>query len=274
MSRVGDQHRRVQRGTHRCPHTAHPPCRARLHRRWHTHRPPHLYHTTRIGEGRRHHRHHRQTHVPPAALTVQTKFLLLSRSLQRRLAHFSRVCRPDAIRVPFSKLQVAVEEAAVSLFQSRTTPTPMGLPHSLVRQQLRLPVREGGFDLNAAGGPSYHAPPARNIDFSLTMASLMSSYLSSAARCHTAPAASPTCLRPLSQLQYTGEVLFHTPIPSATRLVSFWRQPAIDMREFYDPSLQHHPAQLHLSPTAPACTVSAAAMQGLTLTQSLSLIHI
>ena len=61
-------------------------------------------------------------------------------------------------------------------------------------------------------------------------------------------ARAPACLRPLSQLQYTGDMLFHTPIPSATRLASLWRQLAIDMREFDDPSLQHHPAQLHLSP--------------------------
>ena len=54
----------------------------------------------------------------------------------------------------------------------------MGLPHSLVRQQLRLPLREGGSDLKAAGGSSHHAPPARNTDFSLIMASLTSSYLS------------------------------------------------------------------------------------------------
>ena len=67
MSRErGTRHRCVQCGTHCCPNTAHPPCRARLHRRWHTHPPPHLYHTTRISEGRRHHRHHRQTHVPPS----------------------------------------------------------------------------------------------------------------------------------------------------------------------------------------------------------------
>ena len=68
----------------------------------------------------------------------QTKFLLLSlsRSLQRRLTHFSRVCSPDAIRVPFSKLQAAVEEAAFSLFQIPQDPhaaAAMALAHSLVR---------------------------------------------------------------------------------------------------------------------------------------------
>ena len=111
-----------------------------------------------------------------------------------------------------------------------------GPPQSLFRQQLHLPLKEGAFYLKAAGDSSHHAPSARNIDFSLTMASLTSSYLSSAARCYEALAASPTCLRPLSQLQYTGEVLFHTPIPSATRLASLWRQLAIDMREFDEPS--------------------------------------
>ena len=137
----------------------------------------------------------------------------------------------------------------------------MGLPHSLVRQQLRLPLRAGDFDLKAAGGSSHHAPPARNIDFSLTMTSLTSSYLSSAARCHEALAASPACLRPLSQLQYTGKVLFHTPISSDTRLASLWRQLAIDMRKFDDPSYsttQHNSTsppqhyQRHTD-TAPRC---------------------
>ena len=74
MPRVRDtRHRRVQRGTHRCPNTAHPPCRARLHCRWHTHRPPHLYHTTRIGE------------VPPPILFPPTPpSTLLSRLQPRR----------------------------------------------------------------------------------------------------------------------------------------------------------------------------------------------
>ena len=77
---------------------------------------------TRISEGRRHHCHHHQTHVLPP-LTAQTKFLL-SRSLQRRLTHFSRVCSPDTIRVSFSKLQAAVKEAAFSLLQIPQDPTP------------------------------------------------------------------------------------------------------------------------------------------------------
>ena len=118
--------------------------------------------------------------MSPFPVTAQTNFLLLSRSLQRRLAHFYRVCSPDVLRVPFSKLQAAVEEAAFSLFQIPQDPhtaAAMGLPHSLVRQQLRLPLRERTSDLDAAGGYPHHAPPARNIEFSLTMTSLTSSYL-------------------------------------------------------------------------------------------------
>ena len=93
---------------------------------------------------------------PPPPLTAQTKFLL-SRSLQRRLTHFSRVCSPDAVQVPVSKLEAAVEEAAFSLFQipqDAHAEVKMGLPRSLVRQQLRLPLREGGLDLNVAGAVS------------------------------------------------------------------------------------------------------------------------
>ena len=195
---------------------------------------------------------------PP--LTAQTKFLLLSRSLQRRLTHFSRVCSPDTIRAPLSKLQAAVEDAAFHLFQIPQDPraaAAMGLPHALVRQQLRLPLREGGFDLNAAGGCPHPTPHARNLNFSLSINSLTSSYLSSAARCHEALEASPACLRPLSHLQYTGEPLYHAPIPSATRLPSLWRHLAIETRGVDDPSYRLHPAQLQLCPTTIARDIQA-----------------
>ena len=87
----------------------------------------------------------------------------LSRSLQRRLTRFSRVCSPDTIRAPLSKLQAAVEDAAFHLFRipQDLRAAAMGLPHSLVRQQLRLPLREGGFDLNAAGGCPHPPPPCQ-----------------------------------------------------------------------------------------------------------------
>ena len=63
--------------------------------------------------------------------------------------------------------------------KSHKTPTlpPRWAFHTLVRQQLRLPLRERTSDLDAAGGYPHHAPPARNIEFSLTMTSLTSSYL-------------------------------------------------------------------------------------------------
>ena len=76
---------------------------------------------------------------------------------------------PDTIRAPLSKLQAAVEDAAFHLFQIPQDPraaAAMGLLHSLVRQQLRLPLREGGFDLNAAGGCPHPTPHARNLNFS------------------------------------------------------------------------------------------------------------
>ena len=142
-----------------------------------------------------------------------------------------------------------MKDAAFSPFQIPHDPhaaAAMGLPHSLVCQQLCLPLREGGFDLNAAGDHPQHAPRARNIEFSLTMNSL-TSYLSSAARCNEALSASPACSRPLSQLQYTDESLFHTAILSATRLASLWCHLASEMRDFDDPSSRHHPAQLQLS---------------------------
>ena len=47
-----------------------------------------------------------------------------------------------------------MEDAAFITFRIPKDPhaaAAMGFPHSLVRQQLRLPLREGDFDLNTAG---------------------------------------------------------------------------------------------------------------------------
>ena len=89
----------------------------------------------------------------------------------------------------------------------------MGLTHSLVRQQLRLPLRGGAFDLNAAGGCRHPSPNPRNLDFSLSINSVTSFYLSSAARCHEALEVSPACPRAPSLLQYKGEASYLTPSP-------------------------------------------------------------
>jgi hypothetical protein len=79
----------------------------------------------------------------PPPLTAQAKFLLLSRSLQRRLTHFSRVVRPLLALGPLAKLQTAVENKAfafVNLASDPDTAASMGLHHPLVRMQLRLPL--------------------------------------------------------------------------------------------------------------------------------------
>ena len=95
---------------------------------------------------------------PSPMITAQTKFFLLSHSLQRRLTHFSRVCSPGTIRVPSLKLQAAVEDAAFSLLQIPQDPHATKLsqpaPHvcvhyhsygTLVRHSLTLlsPVLNG-----------------------------------------------------------------------------------------------------------------------------------
>ena len=89
-------------------------------------------------------------------------------------------------------------------------------------------------------GESWYTRQVQNIAYKRleSQKSNLSSedYLSSGAQCHEALAASPACLRPLSKLQCTGEVTFHTPFPSVTRLASLWRQLAIEMREFDDSS--------------------------------------
>jgi hypothetical protein len=53
---------------------------------------------------------------------------------------------------PLAKLQTAVENAAFAILNLPSDPATagtMGLQHPLVRMQLWLPLREGGFGLNA-----------------------------------------------------------------------------------------------------------------------------
>jgi hypothetical protein len=86
--------------------------------------------------------------------TFEEKFLLLSHSLQRILTHFSLVARPRLALGPLSKLQTAVETAAFVVFNLASDPdtaATVGLHHPLVRMQLRPPLREGCFGLNANG---------------------------------------------------------------------------------------------------------------------------
>ena len=55
---------------------------------------------------------------------------------------------------PLQKLQVAVKAAAFHILQipgGHSTASAMGPPHSLASMQLRLPLGEGAFDLNASG---------------------------------------------------------------------------------------------------------------------------
>jgi hypothetical protein len=79
----------------------------------------------------------------PPPLTAQPKFLLLCRSLQRRLTHFSRVVRPPLALGPLAKLQTAVENAAFAILNLPSDPdtaATMGLHHPQVRMQLLLHV--------------------------------------------------------------------------------------------------------------------------------------
>jgi hypothetical protein len=88
----------------------------------------------------------------PPPLTAQAKFLLLSRSRQSRLTHFSCVLRPPLALGPLAKPQTAVEDATFAILilpSDSDTAATMGLHHPLERMQHRLPLREGGFGHNA-----------------------------------------------------------------------------------------------------------------------------
>jgi hypothetical protein len=137
----------------------------------------------------------------PPALTAQAKFLLLSRSLQRRLTHFTRVVRPPLALSPLAKLQTTVENAAFLILNLAADPdaaATMGLHHPLVRMQLQLPLREEGFGLTATG--VVHDSRAAEHQRSLLLHT--ASFLAAAAHCHDAlPEAHPS-LRPFSQLHF------------------------------------------------------------------------
>jgi hypothetical protein len=135
----------------------------------------------------------------PSPLAAQIKMLILSRSLQRRVTHFTRVVLPDLVQAPLRKLQTVVDDAAFNIPQDGQIATSMGsksgLDHALVRQKLRLPVPDRGFGLGAnsvvAGEPTPEED-GRSVRLHT------SSYLAAAAYCHDALTGGPDCLRPFS----------------------------------------------------------------------------
>jgi hypothetical protein len=184
----------------------------------------------------------------PPPLTAQAKFLLLSRSLQRRLTHFSRVVRPPLSLGPLAKLQGAVENAAFALLNLPSNPdtaATMGLHHPLVRMQLWLPLREGGFGLNATGV----VPDSSAAEYHHSLSLHTASFLAAAAHCHDAlPQAHPS-LRPFSQLHFVLTGTYAASGPSLC--ASLWRTPVRS-----NPAL--HPAEpLALPPDPSIIPVSA-----------------
>ena len=159
-------------------------------------------HTTCLGTGRRLYRPHHQTHVPspdhsanevpppiPFPPTLPHTFLprLQLRnhpSITIKASSRCGGCCFQPIPNPTRPPCCCCDGPPTLSCSPATAPTP----------------QRRWFKLNATGGYPQHAPQARNIDFSLTMNSLTSSYLSSAGCCHEALLASFRCLRPLSQL--------------------------------------------------------------------------
>jgi hypothetical protein len=168
----------------------------------------------------------------PPPLTAQAKFLLLSRSLQRRLTHFTRVVRPPLALDPLAKLQTALKNAAFSILTLPADPNTaatMGLHHPLVRMQLRLPLREGGFGLNATGV----VPDSSAAEHQRPLSLHTASFLAAAAHCHDALPEAPPTLHPFLQLHFvpTGPCAAFGPSLCA----SMWR------------SLSHSEPALHPS---------------------------
>jgi hypothetical protein len=58
----------------------------------------------------------------PPPLTNEAEFLLLSRSLQRQLTHFSRMVRPALALDPIANLQTAVENTAFAILNVPADP--------------------------------------------------------------------------------------------------------------------------------------------------------
>jgi hypothetical protein len=79
-------------------------------------------------------------------------FLPLSRSLQCRLTHVSRIVRPPLALGPLAKLQATVESTAIAILNAPADldrAVSMGLHHPLVCKLLRPLLGEGGFRVNA-----------------------------------------------------------------------------------------------------------------------------
>jgi hypothetical protein len=121
----------------------------------------------------------------PPSLISQANFILLSRSLQLRLTHFCRVVRPPLALDPLVKLHTAVETTAFSSLNIPADPdtaVSMRLHHPLVLIQLRHPLREGGFGLDATGV----VPDSSVADHQRSRSLHTASFLAAVAQCHDA----------------------------------------------------------------------------------------
>lgn len=116
----------------------------------------------------------------------------------------------------------------------------VGFSHSMVSKQLRLSLREGGFDLNARGVRPNH---------SMTYANPVqpaSSNLSSAVHCHDALADGLACLHPFVHLQYNPANRLSSPPRVCTSAPLLWRAPAASHMAM-NPAAPQDPALLPIS---------------------------
>jgi hypothetical protein len=129
------------------------------------------------------------------------------------------VVRPPLALGPLGKLQTAVENAAFALLNLPSDPdtaATMSLHHSLVRMQLPLPLREGGFGLNATG-----VVPDSSADEYQRSLSLHTASFLAAAHCHDALPQAHSTLRTFSQLHFVPTGPYAEPGPSLC--ASLWR---------------------------------------------------
>lgn len=87
--------------------------------------------------------HHQTRRVLPTALDSAINHLI-TRSLQRHLTYFTRVCARDDAVAPLAAVQVAAKDAVLTNFYIQPRPA-ICLTHELVRQQLRPLHCLGGF---------------------------------------------------------------------------------------------------------------------------------
>jgi hypothetical protein len=139
----------------------------------------------------------RLTELP---ISAQCKWLILQRSLQRKLNHLKFTVPWHLLQQPLQAFQHSVTMAALSILDL-PRPASRHLNPDYVNIQLRLPLRQGGFGLDYT-----------------TKEVATAAWLSMAARCDIALAQGPALFRPLTGEGPELEALWHSVLAYAPRV--------------------------------------------------------